>query len=136
MNFDINILIVEDLLTTRLLLRKILKKLGYTNVALAEDGRAALDELKQKPFDLIISDWHMPNMDGLGLYKEIDKDPKLREIPFLLITAEKELDKVVEVIEAGVKEYVVKPITPDYLGNKIKDMVFGEAPQPGSTTPL
>jgi CheY-like chemotaxis protein len=52
MNFDINILIVEDLLTTRLLLRKILKKLGYTNVALAEDGRAALDELKQKPFDL------------------------------------------------------------------------------------
>jgi CheY-like chemotaxis protein len=54
MNFDINILIVEDLLTTRLFLRRTLKKLGYLNVVLAEDGRAALEEMKRKPFDIII----------------------------------------------------------------------------------
>ena len=127
MNFDINILIVEDLLTTRLFLRRTLKKLGYFNVVLAEDGQAALEELKRKTFDLIISDWHMPNMDGLDLFKELTKDRKLRDIPFLLITAEKERDKVVEAVAAGIKEYIVKPVKPESLGNKIKEVVFGAA---------
>ncbi|MBT5471143.1 MAG: response regulator [Nitrospina sp.] len=127
MNFEINILIVEDLLTTRLFLRRTLKKLGYFNVVLAEDGRAALEELKRKSFDLIISDWHMPNMDGLDLFKELTKDPKLRDIPFLLITAEKEREKVVEAVAAGIKEYIVKPVKPESLGNKIKEVVFGGA---------
>ena len=96
-------------------------------MVLAEDGQAALDELKKKSFDLIISDWHMPNMDGLDLFKELNKDRKLRDIPFLLITAEKERDKVVEAVKAGIKEYIVKPVKPESLGNKIKAVVFGEA---------
>ena len=127
MNFDINILIVEDLLTTRLLLRRTLKKLGYLNVVLAEDGKAALDELKRKSFDLIISDWHMPNMDGLDLFKELNRNPKFRDIPFLLITAEKEREKVIEAVKAGIKEYIVKPVKPESLGDKIKSVVFGGA---------
>ena len=68
MNYDINILIVEDLLTTRLFLRRTLKKLGYTNVVLSPDGEEALEELGRKSFDLIISDWHMPKMDGLDFF--------------------------------------------------------------------
>jgi two-component system chemotaxis response regulator CheY len=123
MNYDINILIVEDLLTTRLFLRRTLKKLGYTNVVLSGDGEIALKELKLKSFDLIISDWHMLNMDGLDLYKALSKNRKWSEIPFLLITAEKERDKV---IEAGIKEYLVKPVKPENLSNKIKEVVFGE----------
>ena len=122
MNYDINILIVEDLLTTRLFLRRTLKKLGYTNVVLSEDGEVAIKELELKPFDLIISDWHMPNMDGLDFYKALSKNRKWSEIPFLLITAEKELNKVVE---AGIKEYLVKPVKPENLSNKIKEVVFG-----------
>jgi two-component system chemotaxis response regulator CheY len=123
MNYDINILIVEDLLTTRLFLRRTLKKLGYTNVVLSGDGEIALKELELKSFDLIISDWHMPNMDGSDLYKALSKNRKWSEIPFLLITAEKERDKV---IEAGIKEYLVKPVKPENLSNKIKEVVFGE----------
>ena len=123
MNYDINILIVEDLLTTRLFLRRTLKKLGYTNVVLSGDGEIALKELELKSFDLIISDWHMPNMDGLDLYKALSKNRKWSEILFLLITAEKERDKV---IEAGIKEYLVKPVKPENLSNKIKEVVFGE----------
>ena len=122
MNYVINILIVEDLLTTRLLLRRTLKKLGYTNVVLSGDGEIALKELELKSFDLIISDWHMPNMDGLDLYEALSKNRKWSEIPFLLITAEKERDKV---IEAGIKEYLVKPVKPENLSNKIKEVVFG-----------
>ena len=127
MNFDINILIVEDLLTIRLFLRRTLKKLGYSYVVLAEDGEAALNEVKKKSFDLIISDWHMPNMDGLDLFKELNKDKKLRDIPFLLITAEKEREKVIEAVKAGIKEYIVKPVKPESLGDKIKEVVFGGA---------
>ena len=125
MNYDINILIVEDLLTTRLFLRRTLKKLGYTNVVLSEDGEVAIKELELKPFDLIISDWHMPNLDGLNFYKALSNNRKWSDTPFLLITAEKERNKVVEAVEVGIKEYLVKPVKPENLSNKIKEVVFG-----------
>ncbi len=127
MNYDINILIVEDLLTTRLFLRRTLKKLGYTNVVLSPDGEVALEELGRKSFDLIISDWHMPKMDGLDFFKALSKNRKWNEIPFLLITAEKERDKVIEAVQAGIKQYLVKPVEPEKLSNKIKQVVFGGA---------
>jgi two-component system, chemotaxis family, chemotaxis protein CheY len=127
MNYDINILIVEDLLTTRLFLRRTLKKLGYTNVVLSPDGEEALEELGRQSFDLIISDWHMPKMDGLDFFKALSKNRKWNEIPFLLITAEKERDKVIEAVQAGIKEYLVKPVEPEKLSNKIKQVVFGGA---------
>ena len=101
----------------------ILQKLGYTNVVLGGDGEIALKEFELKSFDLIISDWHMPNMDGLDFYKALSKNQKWSDIPFLLITAEKERNKVVE---AGIKEYLVKPVKPENLSNKIKEVVFGE----------
>ena len=69
----------------------------------------------------------MPNMDALVLFEEVNKDRKLRDIPFLLITAEKERDKVVEAVAAGIKEYIVKPVKSQSLGNKIKEVVFGAA---------
>ena len=65
----------------------------------------------------------MPNMDSLDFYKALSKNRKWSEIPFLLITAEKERDKV---IEAGIKEYLVKAVKPENLSNKIKEVVFGE----------
>jgi two-component system chemotaxis response regulator CheY len=102
------------------------QKLGYTNVVLGGDGEIALKEFELKSFDLIISDWHMPNMDGLDFYKTLSKNQKWSDIPFLLITAEKERNKVVEAVEAGIKEYLVKPVKPENLSNKIKEVVFGE----------
>ena len=126
MDYDINILIVEDLLTTRLFLRRTLKKLGYTNVVLCGDGEDALRELKRKSFDLIISDWHMPHMDGLDFFKELSKNREWSHIPFLLVTAEKERSKVIEAVQAGIKEYLVKPVQADQLSTKIKEVVFGD----------
>jgi two-component system chemotaxis response regulator CheY len=69
----------------------------------------------------------MPNMDGLDLFKELTKYRKLRDILFLLITAEKKRGKVVEAVAAGIKEYIVKSVKPESLGNKIKEVVFGAA---------
>ena len=102
------------------------QKLGYTNVVLGGDGEIALKEFELKSFDLIISDWHMPNMDGLDFYKALSKNQKWSDIPFLLITAEKERNKVVE---AGSKEYLVKPVKPENLSNKIKEVVLGRWPE-------
>ncbi|MZH02662.1 MAG: response regulator [Nitrospinae bacterium] len=127
MDYDIKILIVEDLLTTRLFLRRTLKKLGYTNVVLSPDGEEALEELGRQSFDLIISDWHMPKMDGLDFFRALSKNSKWNNIPFLLITAEKERNKVIEAVQAGIKEYLVKPVEPDKLSSKIKEVVFGGA---------
>jgi len=70
----------------------------------------------------------MSNMDVLDLFEELNKDRKLIDIPFLLITAEKERDKVVEAVAVGIKEYIVKkPVKPESLGNKIKELYFGAA---------
>ena len=69
----------------------------------------------------------MPNMDVLDLFEELNKERKFRDIPFLLITAEKERDKVVEAVAAGIKEYIVKPEKPEFLGNKTKEVFFGAA---------
>ena len=69
----------------------------------------------------------MSNMVVLDLFEELNKDRKLRDIPFLLITTEKERDKVLEAVAAGIKEYIVKPVKHESLGNKIKEVVFGAA---------
>ena len=69
----------------------------------------------------------MSNMDVLDLFEDLNEDRKLRDIPFLLITTEKERDKVVEAVAAGIKEYIVKPVKPESLGDKIKEIVFGAA---------
>jgi two-component system chemotaxis response regulator CheY len=96
-------------------------------VVLSPDGEAALEELGRSSFDLIISDWHMPKMDGLDFFKALSKNPKWNDIPFLLITAEKEREKVIEAVQAGIKQYLVKPVEPEKLSNKIKQVVFGGA---------
>ena len=69
----------------------------------------------------------MSNTDVLDLFEELNKDRKLRDIPFLLITAEKEIDKVVKAVAGGIKEYIANPVKPESLGNKIKEVVFGAA---------
>ena len=121
---NLKILIVDDSGTMRLMFKQMLKKSGYENIVLAVDGKDAVKKLEENQFEIVISDWHMPNMDGLDLYKALSKNRKWSEIPFLLITAEKERDKG---IEAGIKEYLVKPVKPENLSNKIKEVVFGEA---------
>ena len=120
-------LVVEDDEASRTIIARFLNHLGYSNLVLAKNGKAALNQLKLSPVDLIISDWHMPNMDGLDFYKALSKNRKWSEIPFLLITAEKERDKVIEAVKAGIKEYLVKPVVPEKLGSKIKEVVFGGA---------
>ena len=125
MDYNIKILLVDDNLETRLFIRSVLKKLGFKNLVLAENGLEGLEQLKSDDFDLVISDWNMPVMDGLELFRSLKNGNILKKIPFLLVTGETDKYKVMEAVKAGIDQYVVKPIQPEDLENRIKK-IFSE----------
>jgi len=90
------------------------------NIFQADNGKSALNIMKTNNINLIISDWNMPNMDGLELLKTIKGYPELASIPFIMITSESEKEKVDEAFKAGVNQYIFKPFKPDYFSEKIQ----------------
>lgn len=116
---SMSILVVDDFATMRRIIRGVLKQLGFTNVEEAEDGAVALSKLKQGEFKFVISDWNMPNMQGIDLLKAVRADDNLKSLPFLMVTAEAKKEEVLAAVQAGVSNYVVKPFTPDALESKI-----------------
>ena len=118
-NQNMKILVVDDFSTMRRINKNLLRQLGYTNIEEADDGSTALQRLKQGDIDFVVSDWNMPKMAGIELLKAVRSDDKLKEIPFLMVTAESDKEKVVEAVKAGVNNYVVKPFTAETLKDKI-----------------
>ena len=116
---NMKILIVDDFSTMRRIIRNILKQLEFINVEEAEDGSVAFEKLKDADYDLLITDWNMPNMTGLDLLKEIRANEKLKDLKVLLVTAVAEKENIIQAAQAGANEYVVKPFTADVLGQKI-----------------
>lgn len=112
-------LVVDDFSTMRRIVRNLMKELGYTIVEEAEDGAVALQKLKASPFDFVVSDWNMPNMDGLTLLQTIRADPALKHIPVLMITAEAKKENIIAAAQAGASGYIVKPFTAGTLGEKM-----------------
>lgn len=123
MNLDMTVLIVDDFDTMRRIIKGALKEIGFYNFIEANDGKSALGKLDKEKVDLIVSDWIMPNMNGIELLKTVKKDEKLRKIPFIMVTAEGHKGYVLEAINAGVDNYIVKPFTPETLQEKIKKVV-------------
>lgn len=123
MDTSIKVLVVDDFATMRRILKNILKQLGFVNITEADDGTTALEELKKNNYDLIISDWNMPKMTGLDLLKQVRSDDALKEIPFLMVTAEAQKQNVIEAVQAGVSNYVVKPFTAEAISDKLKKIL-------------
>ncbi len=119
-NFKIRVLVVDDFPTMRRIIKNLLKQLGFENIDEAENGEDALNKLKSGEYGLVVSDWNMPVMEGIELLKSIRNDPQLKDIPFLMVTAEAEKEKVIEAIKAGVDNYVVKPFTGEVLKEKLE----------------
>jgi len=117
------ILLVDDFSTMRRIIKNLLRQLGYSNIFEADDGTTALAKLKEEKFDFVISDWNMPKMEGIELLKAVRADENLKDISFLMVTAEAEKERVVEAVKAGVNNYVVKPFTAETLREKI-DKIF------------
>ena len=116
-------LVVDDFSTMRRIVRNLLKELGYANVDEAEDGAMALSKLKNETFDFVISDWNMPNMDGLEMLKNIRADAAIGKMPVLMVTAEAKRDQIIEAAQAGVNGYVVKPFTKATLEEKVQKIM-------------
>ncbi len=119
------ILIVDDYKTMLRIIRNLLKQLGFNNVDEATDGADALQKLRAKPYNLVISDWNMEPMTGYQLLKEVRADDRLTKTPFIMITAESKTENVVAAKKAGVDNYIVKPFNAATLKTKMT-AVLGE----------
>ncbi len=113
------ILVVDDYPSMVRILRNLLKQIGFENVEDAFNGPEALNKLRDKGFALVVSDWNMEPMNGLELLAEMRKDEKLKEIPFIMVTAESKSERVLEAKQAGVDNYIVKPFNAATLKAKI-----------------
>ena len=120
---DMTVLVVDDFLTMRRIVRKILRDLDFQEILEAEDGAAALDILKSSKIDLIVSDWNMPRMSGLDFLKHVRADEKFTNLPFLMVTAEAQKENVVEAVKARVSNYVVKPFTAATFAEKLAKII-------------
>ena len=121
LDLTLKVLVVDDFSTMRRIIKNLLKQIGYSDIEEAEDGAQALSKLQNG--GLVVSDWNMPNMDGLDMLKAVRQEPAIKDIPVLMVTAEAEKEKVITAIQAGVNNYVVKPFTGEILKEKL-DKIF------------
>lgn len=119
-NLDMQILIVDDSLSMRRILKNFLGNNGFHNIVEAQDGLQALDRIQKKSVDLIISDLNMPGMNGLEFLKIVKKDSRTQGIPFIMLTVEAIQKTMNKAIALGVDSYIVKPVTEDIF---IKEML-------------
>ncbi|MBK7023132.1 MAG: chemotaxis response regulator CheY [Sulfuritalea sp.] len=120
---SLKFLVVDDFSTMRRIVRNLLKELGFTNVEEAEDGAVALSKLRQGGFEVVVSDWNMPNMDGLSLLQTMRADAALKSLPFLMITADAKKENIAAAVQAGASSCIAKPFTAATLQEKL-DKIF------------
>ena len=122
-----SILVVDDFSTMRRIIKGLLQDLGFSNITEAADGLTALSLLKAGNFDLLITDWNMPGMQGVELLREVRADERMKKLPVLMLTAEAKREQIVAAAQAGVSGYVIKPFTTATLKEKI-GKIFGVKP--------
>ncbi len=120
---DTKILAVDDSPTMRRIIVNTLKRAGYTDVIEASDGRDALEKLNTDRINLVITDWNMPQMDGLTLVKALRSSDEFKQLPILMITTRSVRDDIVKALKAGVNNYIVKPFSPETLRAKIQEVL-------------
>lgn len=114
------VLIVDDSAMMRKIVMKNLKDCGYdVSVVEASDGKEGLDKFAAGGIDLVLSDWNMPNMDGLTMVREIRKLDPDKKVPVIMITTEGSADKVKDAVMAGANNYLAKPFTPERFKEKL-----------------
>lgn len=123
MDKNMKILIVDDFSTMRRIIKNLLRDLGFNNTEEADDGNTGLPKLQTGKFDFLVTDWNMPGMTGIDLLREVRKDPKLKDLPVLMVTAEAKKEQIVLAAQEGVNGYIVKPFTAQTLKEKI-DKIF------------
>jgi two-component system chemotaxis response regulator CheY len=117
------ILVVDDHEPMRRIIKTILRQAGFSDSEEAIDGKDAISKLKEKKFDIVLLDQNMPGLTGIEVLKIIKQDPQLKDIPVIMVTAETSKEKVMEAIQLGVSDYIVKPFTAEILKKKIESVL-------------
>ncbi len=125
---SLKVLVVDDMTTMRRILKNVLKQIGFTDLVEAENGQDALKKLKAGDIGFIVSDWNMPVMQGIDLLRAVRADADLKHLPFLMVTAEAQKDNIIEAVQAGVSNYVVKPFTAEALQAKLEKIFANVQP--------
>ena len=123
MNKGPRILVADDMQMIRRLLKSTLLKAGLMDVDEAGDGEEILGKLKHEAFDLIICDWEMPKLSGIETLRAIRSDETHKDTPFVMVTTVAEREMVRSAIDAGINDYIVKPIQPEIFTRKIKSIL-------------
>jgi len=115
------ILVVDDSSTMRRIIKNTLNHLGYKDLLEAEDGAMAWETMTQNSdIGVLITDWNMPNMNGLELVKKVRAEQKYADMPIIMVTTEGGKTEVITALKAGVNNYIVKPFTPQVLKEKLE----------------
>lgn len=120
---NISVIVVDDQMSMRGLTRYSLEQLGFKTISEAADGKAAMESLAKNPVDLIVSDYNMPNMDGLQFLRAVRAHSTLRKTPFIMVTGRGDKELVSKAAQAGVNNYVIKPFTVEILKKKLEAVV-------------
>ncbi len=118
------VLVVDDSSVMRQIIKNNLKQLGFDkdNLLDAQDGQEALNHLDARGIDLVISDWNMPRMTGIEFLRSVRSNGSHKALPFLMVTSEADKEKIMEAVQAGVNQYIVKPFNATQLEEKIKEI--------------
>ena len=127
---SLKVLVVDDMSTMRRIVKNVLKQIGFSDMVEAENGQDALNKLRAAgDFGLVVSDWNMPVMQGIELLRAVRADAELKALPFLMVTAEAQKENLIEAVQSGVSNYVVKPFTAEVLQGKL-EKVFANLQSP------
>lgn len=119
----LRVLLVDDFATMRRILRNALSEMGVAHIDEASGGREAMALLERGCYDLIVSDWNMPDVNGLELLQWVRSQERLANLPFLMVTAESNKENILAAVKAQVNQYLVKPFTGQALRDKIERML-------------
>jgi two-component system chemotaxis response regulator CheY len=116
----LKILVVDDSSTMRRIIKNTLARLGYKDILEGGDGVEGWDAMNANPdIEMLITDWNMPEMNGLELVKKVRADERFVDLPIIMVTTEGGKAEVITALKAGVNNYIVKPFTPQVLKEKL-----------------
>ena len=119
----LSVLTVDDMFNMRNMLKNMCRQMGFKKIMEAKDGVQAVEILKSTQVDLILCDWNMPRMKGVEVLRFVRDNPRLQDLPFIMVTAEMSTEIVSEVAEVRVDSYLVKPFTLGVLRERILDVL-------------
>ena len=119
MGYAHSIITVDDSSTMRRIIKNTLQKLGFETIIEAGNGVEALEVMSTNKVDMIVTDWNMPEMDGLTFVKAVRAKDEYKDLPILMITTEAAKEDILTALRSGVNNYVVKPFTPETLQEKV-----------------